>query len=63
MSTADVVIEHLDGTEERVVLVARQVVADGALSLFGKVSGHMSDDRHLGSWPLASIKKWTRYPR
>lgn len=63
ISYFDVVIVHLDDTEERVQLVSRQVVDSGVLHLFQRDSSYGPNETHLGSWPLAAIKKWTRYPR
>ena len=55
-----VVIEFLDGTQERVENVTRQESANGnVLHLFCRWSFE-HDEEHLGSWPLASIKKWQR---
>lgn len=55
----NVTIEYLDGTEEEVKHATRQLVADGVLHLF-KRNGEYVEEEHLGSWPLGSVKKWTR---
>jgi hypothetical protein len=55
----DVTIEHLDGTVETISAANEQEVRDGVLTLWqhAEFSPHAE---HLGSWPLATIKKWTR---
>lgn len=55
----DVTITSLDGTTEVAKGSTRQVCLDGVLHLFRRTD-EMADETHLGSWPLASIKKWVR---
>lgn len=52
-----VVIDHLDGTQEKVEDVTRQHIEGGVLYLFCRWSFDHREE-HLGSWPLANIKKW-----
>lgn len=52
-------IEHLDGTTEIVEYANEQDVNDGVLTLWQR-DPHGPFREHLGSWPLSSIKKWTR---
>lgn len=53
-----VTIENLDGTTENVEHVTRVHVADGVLWLFRRWSFDHREE-HAGSYPLASIRKWT----
>lgn len=52
----------LDGDEETYTWVTRQHVAEGVLHLFSQ-SGEGVHEEHLASYPLTSIKKWTRTER
>jgi len=57
-----VTVEFLDGTNEIHTWVTRQAITDGCLHLFTK-SGEMCAEEHVASYPLTSIKKWTRKER
>lgn len=57
-----VTIYFLDGTDETHGWVTRQYVGDGVLHLYSQ-SGEMVREQHLASYPLGSIKKWTRSER
>lgn len=59
MDYFDAVIEHLDGTEETIEYANREVVTEGVLTLMQR-DPYGPNQKHLGSWPLTSIKKWTR---
>jgi hypothetical protein len=57
-----VTVEFLDGTDEVHTWVTRQHIGEGCLHLFSQ-TGQMAPEKHLGSYPLVSIKKWTRSER
>lgn len=58
----DVEIEFTDGTTETVPMTTRQYLGDGVLHLFQK-NGDYVPEEHLGSYPLANIRKWTKTER
>jgi hypothetical protein len=53
------VIEHLDGSEEMVEMATRELIDNGVLVLMRR-DPYGPNQEHLGSWPLVSIKKWTK---
>ncbi len=63
MDYFNVLIEHVDGTEEQIKSASREVVKDGVLHLFQRHNSYGPEEKHCGSWPLTSIKKWTRQER
>lgn len=55
---ATVTIENLDGTTETVEDITRVHVEDEVLHLFRRWSFDHREE-HAGSYPMASIRKWT----
>lgn len=62
MSRVKVHIEHLDGTKEVTTTADQVQVRDGVLHVYDRHynQGFSFGDEHIGSYPLASIRKyWT----
>lgn len=55
----NVIIDYIDGTTETVERANDLEIRDGVLTLWQHAEFSPHAD-HLGSWPLATIKKWTR---
>lgn len=62
MDYFDAVIEYPDGTTETIEYANQQHVEDGVLTLWQR-DPYGPFRKHLGSWPLTSIKKWERRDR
>ncbi|MFY1588976.1 hypothetical protein ACN267_31300 [Micromonospora sp. WMMD734] len=58
----DVAIEFVDGEQETVSMATREYISDGVLHLFQK-NGEYAPETHMGSYPLANIRKWKRTER
>lgn len=59
----DVTIDFRDGESETFTYVSVIQVNDGALELYVINNTYTKEREHLGSWPLDTIKKWTKKAR
>ena len=59
----DVHIQFRDGTEETFTYASILDISDGALHLYVVNNTYTREREHMGSWPMGTIKKWTRKNR
>ena len=63
MAYFDLEITHLDGTTELIERADRLYLGDGVLDVFQRQSQFTPFENHLGSFPLASIRKYRKIER